>query len=86
MCVRVMALFSMHFEAKATMWTTSTWHGAGRGRLLCGGQGALEHENVGLWLVDHVVAPSDGLLHAQLAPLSLLHKTIAGDVSCILAG
>ena len=47
---------------------------------------ALEHKDVGLGLVDHVVTPSEGLLDAQLAPLGLLHQAVAGDVAGVLAG
>ena len=41
--------------------------------------GALEEENVGLWLVNHVVLPPHGLLHAQLAPLVLVHQAVPGN-------
>ena len=48
------------------------------------GELAAEHENVGLGLVDHVVHPPDGLLHAELAPLILVHQHVAGDVAAVL--
>eukprot|EP01084_Bolivina_argentea_P009396 17550_1 len=45
------------------------------------GLGAAAEEDMGLGLVDHVVTPADGLLHAEHAPLGLVHEAAAGDVA-----
>lgn len=36
--------------------------------------------------MNHVMAPSKGLLDAKLAPLRLLHQAVTGDVAGVLAG
>ena len=42
-------------------------------------QGSSEEQNVGLWLVQHVVDPPQALLHAKVPPLSLRHEVGLGD-------
>jgi len=43
------------------------------------GNWSSEEENVRLWLVQHVMNPTQALLNTKIAPLRLRHKVGLGD-------
>lgn len=49
--------------------------------LLGGGQGSSKHQNVGFWIMLHVVNPSLALLHTETSPFRLRHQ-FTGNQFC----
>ena len=76
--------FSERFRINTAMFLRTALNRSHRSPPFLLGELAAEHEDVGLGLVDHVVHPPDGLLHAELAPLILVHQHVAGDVAAVL--